>query len=190
MRRWEHVAWRQESILLVLASSASAFTPVIPGFRGPSTRDHFHQRGGLSSYSSWPAARPQTQAFLRLDSSENASANAALGAALVPVYRALAAIALWQATRATPWVDAMVLIATAIAASFDLGPAAQRQLASATKAQQRARPPPPRDGGTPGGRSRPGRLTAQKAADQWNLVGAGYLFKIYSYIYIYTYSRI
>lgn len=101
----------------------------------------------------------------------NASANAAVGAAVVPVYRALAAVLLWQATR-VQWVDTAVLLATAIAACIDLGPAAHRQLASATKAQQRARPPQPKEAGTPGSRSRPGRLASRKAADKWNSVVA------------------
>ena len=59
-----------------------------------------------------------------------------MNSAVVPLYRGLAAASVLHGCFAqAPFDQASVLVATAIAASFDLGPAAARQIASATNAQ-------------------------------------------------------
>ena len=56
-------------------------------------------------------------------------------AAVVPLGRGLALASVLQVNR-VPYVDRAVLVATAVAASIDLGPAAARQLSSASQARR------------------------------------------------------
>lgn len=56
-------------------------------------------------------------------------------AAVVPLCRGLALASVLQVNR-VPYVDGAVLVATAVAASIDLGPAAARQLSSASQARR------------------------------------------------------
>ena len=120
------------SVMLLQASCASAFAAASPPpiLSRPSFTTILHapykfgRRAALQTHTAAHLARCSAPRMLRMN------------AAVVPLYRGLAAASVLHGCFVkAPLVDASVLVATAIAASVDLGPAAARQIASAVNAQ-------------------------------------------------------